>query len=155
MLENDLKNLIEEFLTKSGLHFDDLNILLDMDSGSYAVSLRSNDARHILGRDGEGLQNINFLLRRIVERKHGDSSPRVSIDINGFQKEKNNRIKTMAHMMAERARFFKSRIELEPMNAYERRIVHEYVSKHPDLLSESVGTGRMRHVIISFNKDGI
>ncbi len=153
MLENDLKNFIEEFLTKAGFHFDDLNILLDLDSGSYTISIRSNDARHLVGRDGEGLQNINFLLRRMVEKKHGEKAPRITLDINGFQKEKSDRIRTVAHMMAERARFFKSSIELEPMNAYERRIVHEYVSKHPDLISESAGTGRMRHVIISFKKD--
>ena len=153
MLENDLKNLIEEFLTKSGFHFDSLDILLDINSGSYNVSLRSNDSRHIIGRDGECLQNINFLIRRIVEKKHGDVAPRVSIDINGFQKEKNDRIKMVAHMMAERARFFKSRIELDPMNAYERRIVHEYVSNHPDLVSESAGSGRMRHVVISWKKE--
>lgn len=153
MLENDLKNLIEEFLTKSGLHYDELNILLDLDSGSYMASIRSNDARHIIGRDGDGLQNINFLLRRIVEAKHGLEAPRLMLDINGFQKEKNDRIKTVAHMMAERSRFFKSRVELEPMNAYERRIVHEYVSKHPDLLSESAGSGRVRHVVISWKKE--
>lgn len=153
MLENDLKNFIEEFLTKAGFHFDDLNILLDLDSGSYTISIRSNDARHLVGRDGEGLQNINFLLRRMVEKKHGENAPRITLDINGFQKEKSDRIRTVAHMMAERARFFKSSIELEPMNAYERRIVHEYVSKHPDLISESAGIGRMRHVVISFKKD--
>ncbi len=153
MLETDIKNLIEEFLTKSGLHYDDLNVLLDLDSGSYMVSIRSNDARHIVGRDGEGLQNINYLLRRIVETKHKENAPRVMLDINGFQKEKIDRIKTIAHMMSERARFFKSKIELEPMNAYERRIVHEYVSKHPDLLSESAGSGRIRHVVISWKKE--
>lgn len=152
MLETDLKNLIEEFLTKAGFHYDALDIILDMDSGSYVASIRSNDARHLIGRDGEGLQNINFLLRRIVEKKHGEESPRLMLDINGHQKERIDRIKTVAHMMAERARFFKSRIELDPMNAYERRIVHEYVSKHPDLASESAGSGRMRHVVISFKK---
>ncbi len=153
MLETDIKNLIEEFLTKAGFHFDSLDIILDMDSGSYVASVRSNDSRHLVGRDGEGLQNINFLLRRIVEKKHGEEAPRVMLDINGYQKEKIERIKTVAHMMAERARFFKSKIELEPMNAYERRIVHEYVSKHGDIESESAGTGRGRHVVISWKKE--
>ena len=56
-------------------------------------------------------------------------------------------------MMAERARFFKSRVELDPMNAFERRIVHEYVSQHKDLSSESAGVGKGRRVVISYKEN--
>lgn len=152
MLEHEIKSLVEEFLGKSGFHVGSLDIVLDMDSGSYTVSIRSDDGHRILGRTGEGLSDLNHLLRRIIETKKGADAPRVSIDINGFQKARIDHLRTVAHMMAERARFFKSAVELDPMNAYERRIVHDFVSKHADLISESTGTGRNRRVVISFKK---
>ncbi len=150
MFETDLKNLIQEFFQKSSFDFQSVDVLLDMDSGSYWVSIRSNDSRHLIGKNGETIQTINHLIKRLLEKKHGENTPRITIDINNYQKERVDRIKTMAHMMAERARFFKSRVELEPMNAYERRIVHDFVSKHPDLTSESSGSGPTRHVVIFY-----
>ncbi len=152
MLEHEIKKLVEEFLEKTGFHVDSLELTLDMNDGSYTAHMRSSDAHRILGRNGEGLQDLNHLLRRVVEMKAGEAVPRVTVDINGFLKERIERLQVVAHMMAERARFFKSSIELEPMNAYERRIIHDFVSHHPDLTSESSGTGKNRRVVISWKK---
>lgn len=150
MNETDLKNLIQEFLEKTSFSFVDIDVSLDMDDGSYWIAVRTNDSRHLIGQNGEMIQTINHLFKRILEARHKENTPRVTVDINGYQKEHINKIKTTAHMMAERARFFKSKIELEPMNAYERRIVHDFVSKHPDLTSESTGTGPTRRVVIFY-----
>jgi len=152
MLEHEIKNLVEEFLASTGFHVEKLELTLDMSDGSYTAHMRSNDAHRILGRSGEGLQDLNHLLRRVVEKNAGEQAPRVTVDINGYLRERIERLQTMAHMMAERARFFKSSVELEPMNAYERRIIHDFVSRHSDLLSESTGMGKNRRVVISFKK---
>jgi spoIIIJ-associated protein len=53
-------------------------------------------------------------------------------------------------MMAERARYFKSSIELDPMPAFDRRIIHEYLSTATDLKTESVGDGNKRRVMIRY-----
>jgi spoIIIJ-associated protein len=152
MNETDLKNLVQEFLEKTSFSFVDVTVTLDMDDGSYWIAVRTNDSRHLIGHNGEMIQTINHLIKRILETKHKELAPRVTVDVNGYQKERIDKIKTTAHMMAERARFFKSKIELEPMNAYERRIVHDFVSKHPDLTSESTGTGLNRRVVIFFKQ---
>jgi spoIIIJ-associated protein len=52
--------------------------------------------------------------------------------------------------MSERARYFKSNIEVDPMSAFERRIVHEFLSEANDLKTESVGFGPSRRVIIKY-----
>ncbi len=152
MIDQDLKKIIEEFFNKTGFDYRDVSINLNLESGSYWCSVNSNDPRSLIGREGEAIQAINYLVRRMVEVKYKEGAPRVTLDINNYQKDREDRIKTTAHMMAERARFFKSRIELEPMNAYERRIVHEFVSHHPDLASESVGDGKSRRVVIVFKE---
>ncbi len=152
MIDQDLKKIIEEFFNKTGFDYRDVSINLNLESGSYWCSVNSSDPRSLIGREGEAIQAINYLVRRMVEVRYKEGAPRVTLDINNYQKDREDRIKTTAHMMAERARFFKSRIELEPMNAYERRIVHEFVSHHPDLTSESVGDGKSRRVVIVFKE---
>ena len=156
MTEKDLKAFIEEFIQKTSFGFEQVSVSFDQESGLYWCSIQSQDSKRLIGRDGETIQAINFLIKRIIETKYKDGSPtgvpRVIIDVNGYQKEKIERIRAMAFMMAERARFFKSKIEFEPMNSVERRIVHDYISRHDDLLSESVGAGRERRVVISYKE---
>ena len=53
-------------------------------------------------------------------------------------------------MMSERARYFKSNIEVDPMSAFERRVVHEFLSNATDLKTESVGFGPTRRVVIKY-----
>ncbi len=153
MQPEEIKNLITEFLNKSGLHFEIIDFTTD-DAGGHFVSLRSNDSRHFLGETGEGLHHLNHLVKMMALTKYKEGAPRILIDMNDFHKQKIDRIKTMSFMMAERARFFKSRVELEPMNAFERHIVHEFVASQSDLSSESTGIGKSRRVVISFKDKG-
>lgn len=153
MIETEIKNLIEEFLQKTSFDFSDVSITLDMDNDSYWCSISSDDSKQLIGRNGETIQVINYLIKRILDKKYKENTPHIIIDVNDYQKQKIERIKTVAYMMAERARFFKSKVELEPMNSFERRIVHEFVSKQNDLLSESTGTGPTRRVVLSYKKD--
>lgn len=152
MLESEIKNTVEEFIKKTGFAFENLEVNLEEESGSFWVKISSTDSRALIGRDGETIQAINFLLKRIIENKAKENAPRITLDVNDYQKSRIDRIKTMAYMMAERARFFKSKVELEPMNSFERRIVHDFISKHEDLVSESTGIGRNRRVVISYKE---
>ena len=149
-MENDIKNIIEEFFAKMSFDISDISSSLDMDSGAFWFSLQSKDSYVLVGRAGETLQTINYLIKRIIENKYKENTPMVTVDINGHQKAKIEKLKTVAHMMSERARFFKSKVELDPMNGFERRIIHEHVANLPDLESESEGYGRDRHVTIKF-----
>jgi spoIIIJ-associated protein len=79
-----------------------------------------------------------------------ERGPNILIDINGFQKKHIENVRAVAHMMSERARYFKSNIEVDPMSAFERRIVHEFLSDATDLKTESAGMGPTRHVVIKY-----
>ena len=115
-------------------------------------SIESQNARVLLAREGEALTALNHLANKIVEKviEDGATRPRVILDANGFEKKKIENLKTIAHMMAERARYFKSSIDVDPMPAYERRIVHEFLSEMPDIKTESIGDGPKRHIVIKY-----
>ena len=59
-------------------------------------------------------------------------------------------VRAVAHMMGERARYFKSSMEVDPMSAFERRIVHEFLASATDLKTESTGMGASRRVVIKY-----
>jgi spoIIIJ-associated protein len=86
----------------------------------------------------------------IDQNREDESRSNVFIDINGYQKKRFDELKNIAHMMAERARYFKSNIEVDPMPAFERRIVHMFLEDAKDIKTESEGQGSNRRVVIKY-----
>lgn len=82
----------------------------------------------------------------LVFRKHGES-PFV-LDVNFYRRERERLIAELARASAKKAMITKSDVELPPMNAYERRLVHMEIITHPELKTESVGIGKERRVTI-------
>lgn len=76
----------------------------------------------------------------------------VVVDINFYRKEREKLIIELAKAAAKKVLITKQEVELPPMNAYERRLVHTEISLHPDLTTESQGEGKSRHVVVKFVK---
>ncbi|OGI84307.1 hypothetical protein A2903_01895 [Candidatus Nomurabacteria bacterium RIFCSPLOWO2_01_FULL_33_17] len=162
--QEDAKKFVEDLVKTLGAQITDIVINNDPDTGLSTINVTSPDGRILIGRDGESLSALNTLLHRYLEADMNDKDSKtehhpalLSLDINNFQKSKIEGLKTKAHMMAERAKFFKSSIDLEPMNGYERRIIHTFLEKDKNLITDSSGLGRDRHIVIKFveNKDEI
>ncbi|MBI2594718.1 MAG: hypothetical protein HYW38_00430 [Candidatus Colwellbacteria bacterium] len=170
MDKNEIQNLIRELIEKTTVGLNSISITEEK-PGSVWISVEVSEPHLFTGREGEGLQALNHLIHRIIETKTpspfrhsplagGEETPlpakggvgggSILIDINGFQKKHIENIRAIAHMMSERARYFKSNIEVDPMTAFERRIVHEFLSDASDLETESIGAGRARRVVIKY-----
>lgn len=160
MDKEEIKNLIKEVIERTNVKINDISIIEDRPKNLW-ISVEVNEPHFFISHDGEGLQALNHLIHRMIEVKNPieynskDTTARaihgsVLIDINGFQKKHVENIRAIAHMMSERARYFKSNIEVDPMSAFERRIVHEFLSEASDLKTESVGMGRDRRVVIKY-----
>lgn len=116
-------------------------------------SIETAESGLLIGNNGETLQALNHLLRRVAEKKWGvspDTLRSVVLDVNGYRKKNEERLKGIATMLGERAVGFKHEVEMEPMGAYERRIVHSFFQSHPNLTTESRGEGRRRHIVIKY-----
>jgi spoIIIJ-associated protein len=159
MYEDKVKEVIEQIFkhtacTISKCDFSD-------DNGMLWCMIETPDSGFIIGRDGETLRSLNHLVQKIVEKSLlptqsdengvvGERSPSIFIDINGYQKKRFENLKNIAHMMAERARYFKSNIEVDPMPSYERRIIHMFLEGSKDIKTESEGYGPNRRVVIKY-----
>lgn len=160
--KEQVQNLIKELIEKTGVVTTQI-ALTEENEGNTWFAVEVNEPHFFISHEGEALYALNHLVRRIIETKTtpktviGDSpmtvfgeTNNILIDINGFQKKRVENIRAVAHMMGERARYFKSSIEVDPMSAFERRIVHEFLSKAADLATESVGVGSSRRVVIKY-----
>lgn len=166
MDKTEIQNLIRELIEKTTISVNDISVNED-DKNTTWFSVEVNQPHFFVGRGGEALSALNHIVRKIIETKTTsisdlEESPKsgtevkntenrsILIDINGFQKKRIENIHAIAHMMAERARYFKSSIEVDPMTAFDRRIVHEFLSEATDLKTESTGEGVSRHVVIKY-----
>lgn len=155
MKKPEIQNLIKELIEKTGVTTTQVTITEDGPNNTW-FSVEVNEPNFFISHDGEALYALNHLVRRIIETETflqavpGEQGPQILIDINGFQKKRVESVRAVAHMMGERARYFKSSIEVDPMSAFERRIVHEFLANATDLKTESTGMGPSRRVVIKY-----
>jgi spoIIIJ-associated protein len=156
MNKNEIQNLIKDLVEKTGVKLNEISVVEDGPKNMW-ISVEVSEPHFFVSGDGEGLHALNHIVHRIIEPKitpkdvAGEKQGLgIIIDVNGFQKKRVDNIRAIAHMMGERARYFKSSIEVDPMSAFDRRIVHEFLSNAVDLKTESTGFGPTRRVVIKY-----
>lgn len=153
MTKTEIQNLIEELVGKTGVTLKKITIS-EENPGNTWFLVEVAEPHYFISREGEALHALNHLVRRIIEARTREGVERtesgVLVDINGYQKKRVDDVKAVAHMMSERARYFRSNIEVNPMNSFERRIVHEFLADALDLKTESIGAGTSRRVVIKY-----
>jgi len=152
MQKDEIKKIIEDLISRSALSFDEVLVDVDDNDGSVWYLIKSGDSKLFIGKNGETLEAFNHIIRKMIDNKYKDTPLpfQIVIDVNEYQKKKSDNIKAIAHMMAERARFFKASVDVEPMNAFERKIMHTFLEKYKDIKTESTGMGPTRHVVIKY-----
>jgi spoIIIJ-associated protein len=101
------------------------------------LDVKTEDPGRLIGRQGATLGDLQYLLNRIVHR--GDeSTPRIVLDVGGYRRQARELLIKRAKEGAEKVRRWGDVIELEPMNAYDRRIVHQALKEDPDIETHSV-----------------
>lgn len=119
----------------------------DEETGGPVFDLEGEDAGLLIGRRGETLKSLQFLVRYIVSRRL-DERASVMIDVEGYQERRHAALRNMARRVASRVSDTGRSIALEPMPAYERRIVHVALSDYPGVVTESEGMGAARQVVV-------
>lgn len=108
---------------------------------------------YMIGPRGRHLQSLQTIVSMIVNKDLEDEN-RIDIllDAGGYNNKRAERIEQIALRKAEDARILGSSVDMDPMDAFERRVVHTVLSKYPDIKTESFGEGRDRYVRISLNE---
>jgi len=111
------------------------------------LDVRGEEAEVLVGRRGETLAAFQHIVRLLVSRRL-TTRLNLVVDVNGYKRQRERTLRRLAQRMAEKAVRTGRTVRLEPMPAYERRIVHLALRDHPDVRTESIGEGRRRRVTI-------
>ena len=107
----------------------------------------------LIGRRGETMESLSYLASLVANRLEGDYI-KLGLDVAGYRGKRENDLTALAQKIGQKVRRSKRCFSMEPMNPYERRIIHSAISQMEGLRSESKGEGKDRHVVIYSTEPG-
>jgi len=120
------------------------------EEGNYNVELVGKDLGGVIGRRGETLDAIQQLTGYAVN--HGQAKRcRVRVDAEGYRAKREESLERMARRVADKVVRYRRNMTLEPMNAYERHVVHTALQDYPDVTTYSVGVEPNRRTVVAYS----
>lgn len=145
---NYIKKYINEFANKFGVK---INSEVREYDGIINVMLVTENNALLIGKDGKNIDAIQILLRQAVCNQTNQNI-KVLVDISGYKNKKNKNLEFEIKKICKEVLNTKVEVKLDPMNSYQRRIVHTVVSEFPNLKSESIGEAPNRYTVISYKE---
>lgn len=119
-------------------HLDD-GLLLDV---------KTDDPGRLIGRQGQTLGDLQYIVNRLLFQQD-ENAPKVTVDVGGYRAQEKQKLVKKAQEAAEKVRRWGDVVELEPLNAFDRRIVHNALKDDPDITTQSVEVeGTTKKVIL-------
>jgi spoIIIJ-associated protein len=138
------RELVERVVSTLAL---DASVRVD-EEDEILATVTGGDLGVLIGRHGQMIDALQYLANAIAHRKLGDDRRRIVIDAAGYRARRSTTLEGLARRSAERATATGHRVELEPMSAVERRIVHEALKDDPEVTTLSEGTEPNRFVVV-------
>ncbi|MFC2068137.1 RNA-binding cell elongation regulator Jag/EloR [Chloroflexota bacterium] len=120
---------------------------IETDATTITLNIIGDDLGILIGRRGQTLACLQYVVRLIVAKQTNTWLP-VVVDVQGYKQRRREALQTLAWRIAEQVKTNRSSFSLEPMPAYERRIIHLTLVDHNDITTESIGEGEARKVVI-------
>jgi spoIIIJ-associated protein len=139
-----LRELLEEIVDSLGL---DVDVRIEQSDGTLTGSVEGEDVGLFIGRRGQTIDAVQHLAQRIVFRG-GSPDARVVIDADGYRERRAETLRSIALDAAEESLRSGQAVELDPMPASERRIVHEYLRERGGVETHSEGEEPERYLVV-------
>ena len=125
--------------------------LYSCEDGTRRITIEGEDASALIGHHGDTLDALQYLANLACAKKNSKGErdkSRVTIDIEGYRKKREETLRALARRMAAKALRNKRSVMLEPMTAYERRIIHSEIQGIDGVSTNSVGSDNNRKIVI-------
>jgi len=117
------------------------------------INMEGSDMGILIGKRGQTLDSLQYLVSLVVNKKK-EEYIRVKLDTENYRERRKETLETLAKNIAYKVKRTKHSVSLEPMNPYERRIIHAALQNDKYVVTRSDGEEPFRHVIISLKRDG-
>ena len=143
--ENNVKAFLDEFLKQIG---QDIKYSINKDEYGLEVIIEGNNTGTLIGYRGETLYAMQTIISSVAN-KNSDEKIRVLLDIENYKQKREKTLQNLAIQLAKKVEKTKKSVTLEPMQAYERKIIHSTLQDSLIVKTESIGEEPRRRVVIS------
>ncbi len=147
---------LETLFTNMGLEAD-LSVDAGQD-GNKVINLTGPEADMIVGHHGDTLDQLQYLVNLAANKKTGEEDEReytrILVDIEGYRAKREETLRGLARRTAARVLKYKRSVTLEPMCAYERRIIHSEIQGIPGVSTNSIGVENNRRIVVFLDNTG-
>ena len=151
--DDDNARRIREFLEGLLQHMNSpaqVNVVLE-EKGRYQVTLEGEKLGQLIGRRGETLDAIQQLTNYAVN-SGADKRIRVHVDAENYRAKREQSLESLARKVAGKVTKYRRSVTLEPMNAYERHVIHAALQDEPGITTYSIGSEPNRRVVVSYDR---
>ena len=146
-LKERVINFLKEMAKKLNM---EVNVTCAINENDLSFEVSGENVGKLIGFRGETLNAIQTLLSGL--KRSGEGRYRLYLDIENYKKAREQTLVDLANRMADKAEEIERNVHLDPMNAYERRIIHSTLQDRTLVETESMGEGEKRHVVIKFKR---
>jgi spoIIIJ-associated protein len=118
---------------------------------SVGLNIEGEDLGILIGRRGQTMASLQHIVRLIMSHRDQVKLP-IVVDVEGYKERRCEGLRSLANRLAEQVTNRKAPFTMEPMSAFERRIIHLALVDNPDVYTESTGFGESRKVVIAPKK---
>ena len=147
--EEYARQTLVELLNKMKLDYRINNV--ECEEGKIRINITGKDMGLLIGRKGETLNAVQFILGIMLNR-HSEERIRVVLDVEDYRKKREQSLEALALRLSERVKKTKKNVVMRPMSSHERRIVHTVLQGDPQITTYSLGDEPNRKVVISLKK---
>lgn len=142
--DHEALRFLKEVIKEMGL---DLDITAKKGENSLYLDIQGKDSGTIIGKRGQTLDAIQYLTS-LVANKESDEYTRVVVDAENYRSKREKTLEALANRLANKVVKTKRSVKLEPMNPYERKVIHAALHDHPKVVTRSEGQDPYRRVVI-------
>jgi spoIIIJ-associated protein len=130
--------------------------MTDGENGEKKIAINGESAAILIGHHGDTLDSLQYLANlaanKKIDGKKGDYV-KISVDVEGYRAKREEVLRGLARKMASRVLKYKKSVMLEPMNPYERRIIHSEIQNIEGVSTNSIGSENNRKIVIFLDGD--
>ena len=152
--EGSVEAQIETFLAGLLKHMgsDAVPHAYKVDEETYRADLVGGDAGLLIGRRGDTLDAIQYLTGYAINRDR-EKRLRINVDAGSYRRKREDALRQLANKMAAKAVKYHRNFTLEPMNAYERHVIHAALQEYPQVTTFSTGVEPHRRIVVAYAKE--
>lgn len=147
--EKDALNLIRELV--SNMNVEATVTMADGEDGEKKIIVEGGNAAILIGHHGETLDALQYLANLAANKRVGGVKGdyvKISVDVEGYRAKREETLRALARRMADKVLKYKKSVMLEPMNPYERRIIHSEIQNIEGVSTNSIGSDGNRKVVV-------